>query len=250
VCGLLAGLVWWLAWRRGCGALFLHLGCAAIVIALGLLLFASGTPAVGSSPEVSSISGERRVYALSAFAVAAYFTATAIARRNRIEGLLALVALAGGVLLATWRVVPADRAVAVITIFWFWFSALHLAARPSTPQLATCLTYSLLATLAFGSHEPSLALIWSHAAVVPLILFALSHLLRRGDYAILGGVALAVPLGYQGLRAIALIRPSPAAIASISAFVLLLAGGCVSWFKPRSSGRPVEVDPRSDGCVL
>lgn len=233
----LAGLVWWFAWRRGCGGAFLHFGSGALALAVGVLISAyhGATPtdlsAALPAQALSAADGRIRV-SIAVFVAAAYFAIIAVLRRSRVDGLFALALLAGGILIATWRLVPADRSIAAITIFWFWFIALHLATpRPPMLRLALVVAFGILATIGLDAHAPSRIWNWLHAPLIPFVLTLLWYLTRRPDYATLACVATGVPLGYLTIRGAAQIRVSSGAIAASSAFTLLIAGTCVSWFK-------------------
>jgi hypothetical protein len=235
--GLLAGLVWWFAYRRGWGGIFLHFGSGAIASAVVVLVASYCGAALPDSQtipsETQTAAGDERLrLSIAAFTAAAYFATCAALRRSRADGVLALALLAGGVLIATWQLVSADRAIAAITIYWFWFIALHVVTpRPRLFSLALAVAYGVLFTIGLDSHAPSRMWIWLHAPLMPLVLAGLWYFTRSRDYAMLACVATGIPLGYLSIRGVAQIRPSAGAIAAGSAFVLLIAGMCVSWFK-------------------
>lgn len=248
IAGILAGLTWWYAAWRGHGTFFLHLGSATVAVFGAYLIQSVMSEARPIAGEAIAASTSQIKIAWIAVAAATYFAISAIIRRSRLEGMLALVLIATAAILPTWRQVSWDRSLAGIVIFWSWLAMLLFFYRQfSSEQIIWWTAYGVLMTIVLDFHDPSRTAIRVHAPLIPLALAAIGYWLGRKEYVLLAlstlltiGVFL---LGREAVRR----EVSAAAVVVLGSFTLLAFAAVVSWFKREIMNGlvPVQSDQES-----
>lgn len=232
--GLLAGLTWWYAAWRGHGALFLHLGSAAVAIAGAHfvdVMAQSLTQGAGQGASAPAMALSIKA-AWCAIAGVVYFSISAVVRGSRWDCAAAMCMLAVASILPTWRSVPLDRVIVGTVIFWWWLAILLvLSSRPTTGQFVWVVVYGVLMTIALDFHEPSRIVARLHAPLIPAAFVLLSYCLGRKDSGVLAAASFVVLAGFLITREVSRQEVSNSVLVVAGSFSLLALAAAVSWHK-------------------
>lgn len=243
---LFAAAAWWFAMWRHRSRLLLHLGSAALVIAV--LRITQG--------EVASIADFGPLAKpIIFFGVAAYLAIMAIMYRSRMEGVAALMTQFVAAFYLLNARLPSHALALLLLGGWTFLGIVHLLDR--RPPLAWRLfpiLFLILAPSASRDFTPFKPEIIGHTIATLILLFIVGHLWRWTRYrtvSLVISTVLAVGATVQWTSMSA--RPD-ATLLILAGFGILTTGGLISWNKEKLLDRmkppaPPPIDPPSEVTV-
>jgi hypothetical protein len=240
----LAAAAWWFGAERGRYPQLLHLGSLALVAAAFRGIDLPAAPAIGFDGLVAIAPYSRHEAAIVGYALTAYLLAIAWLRRSRGEVLAALVIHAAAFTSVIWERTDADLMLAGLLGGWSWLAALHvISRRPDWRAVVWPVAGLVGITCVFGLDMELKWLAASHAAGMVLVLVAIGWLWPWTRYRTFGTIAAATFLTLAVVRSVAQGTHPKAAIAVLTAFLLLAAGTGLSWYKRRLLALTTRPDP-------
>lgn len=229
---LLAAAAWWFGAERGRHPRLLHLGSLALVAAAFRGIDLPAAPPAGIDGLWAIAPYSRDEAAIVGYALTAYLLAIAWLRRSRGEVLAALVIHAAAFTSVIWERTDADLMLAGLLGGWSWLAALHVLWRRPNWRAAVWPVAGLVGITCVLGVQPELRwLAASHAVGMVLVLVTIGWLWPWTRYRTVGAVVATAFLTLAIGRSLAQGTHPKAAIAVLSAFLLLAAGSALSWYK-------------------
>ncbi len=243
----ISAAAWWFGCVRGGSPLLLHAGSAAVATAaLRLVGVPDKLPADFEPLRAGAVVACDEA-AILAYALAVYLLAIGGLRRSRAETVAAVAVHVVAFALLIWNRTPADLMLTCLLAGWTWLVVLHVVlSRPRWTVTVWPVALLVFLTAAFGWQAELKVYAAAHGAAMVVLLVAAGWLWPWTRYRTLGAVAsgtfLTLAAGHGVMRG----AHSRAAIAVLSAFLLLTAGAATSWYKRRLLDMTAADEPDSE----
>jgi len=184
--------------------------------------------------------------AITAYGLAVYLLAIGGLRRSRSEIVAALAAHLAAFALLVWNRTPADLMFTCLLAGWTWLVVLHVfVRRPRWVITVWPIALLVLLTAAFGWQAGLQRYAAAHGAAMVVLLVAVGWVWPWTRYRTLGAVAGGAFLTLAAGHGVTHGAHSKAALAVLSAFLLLTAGAATSWYKRRLLAMMATDEPDS-----
>lgn len=230
----LAFVVWLYGWLLHRYVWLLHAAAAGLGLGLWRVGVLTGLPGTQMPGATASIVASHPLVVSAAYVTTTYLLAVAWWQRSRGTALVAVaVHLVGFSVLVSHRI-TCDTFLIGVAAGWSALAAIHLA-RDRSPLTLRLLPILWLAALSW-SFDATSSVMWvarAHAGCAVVALYVVGSYWRWTRYRTVAVTCGCVYLTCQAARLILTTPQAAPLIVVLAAFVLLAAGGVISWHKPR-----------------